>query len=79
MFTELKFGIEFPSLVLAMRFVDEVDSAAYVNANTRFIDGDQFGLGAEVASNTQRLRARGPMALRALTACVVLGDGWVRA
>jgi glutamate-5-semialdehyde dehydrogenase len=66
----------------AMRFADEVDSAAvYVNASTRFTDGGQFGLGAEVAVSTQRLHARGPMALRELTTYkwVVLGDGQVRA
>jgi glutamate-5-semialdehyde dehydrogenase len=65
----------------AMRFVDEVDSAAvYVNASTRFTDGGQFGLGAEVAISTQRLHARGPMALRELTTYkwIVLGDGQVR-
>jgi len=65
----------------AMRFVDEVDSAAvYVNASTRFTDGSQFGLGAEVAISTQRLHARGPMALRELTTYkwVILGDGQVR-
>ena len=52
----------------ARRFTDEVDSAAvYVNASPRFTDGAQFGLGAEVAVSTQRLHARGPMALRELT------------
>ena len=65
----------------AMRFIDEVDSAAvYVNASTRFTDGGQFGMGAEVAISTQRLHARGPMALQELTTYkwVVLGDGQVR-
>lgn len=65
----------------AMRFVDEVDSAAvYVNASTRFTDGGQFGLGAEVAVSTQKLHARGPMGLQELTTYkwVVLGDGQVR-
>jgi glutamate-5-semialdehyde dehydrogenase len=65
----------------ARRFIAEVDSAAvYVNASTRFTDGTELGLGAEVAISTQRLHARGPMALRELTTYkwVIIGDGHVR-
>jgi glutamate-5-semialdehyde dehydrogenase len=65
----------------AQRFIAEVDSSAvYVNASTRFTDGGQFGLGAEVAISTQRLHARGPMGLRELTTYkwVVIGDNHVR-
>lgn len=66
----------------ARKFVATVDSAAvYVNASTRFTDGGQLGLGAEVAVSTQRLQARGPMGLRELTSYkwVIEGDYHVRA
>lgn len=65
----------------ANRFLDEVDSAAvYVNASTRFTDGSALGLGAEIAISTQKLHARGPMALEELTTYkwVIIGDGHVR-
>ena len=66
----------------AQRFVNEVDSSAvYVNASTRFTDGGQFGLGAEVAVSTQKLHARGPMGLEALTTYkwIGIGDYTIRA
>lgn len=60
----------------ATRFVNEVNSAAvYVNASTRFTDGGQFGLGAEVAISTQKLHARGPMGLRELTTYKWIAEG----
>ncbi len=60
----------------ADRFVRQVDSSAvYVNASTRFTDGGQFGLGAEVAVSTQKLHARGPMGLEALTTYKWIGYG----
>ncbi|AWD06067.1 glutamate-5-semialdehyde dehydrogenase [Klebsiella aerogenes] len=60
----------------ANRFINEVDSSAvYVNASTRFTDGGQFGLGAEVAVSTQKLHARGPMGLEALTTYKWIGYG----
>ena len=65
----------------AMRFLDDVDAAAvFVNASTRFTDGSQFGLGAEVAISTNKMHARGPMGLRELTSYkwIVLGTGQVR-
>ncbi len=70
-------GILTSSAENAGKFIKLVDSAAvYVNASTRFTDGSQLGLGAEVAISTQRLHARGPMALRELTTYkwVIEGD-----
>ena len=66
----------------AMRFLNEVDAAAvYVNASTRFTDGGQFGLGAEVAISTQKMHARGPIGLKELTTYkwIIFGSGQVRA
>ena len=65
----------------ALRFTDEVDSAAvYVNASTRFTDGGEFGLGAEMGISTQKLHARGPMGLKALTSTkfIIFGNGQIR-
>jgi glutamate-5-semialdehyde dehydrogenase len=69
-------------LEAARRFTREVDAAAvYVNASTRFTDGNQFGLGAEIGISTQKLHVRGPISLRELTCLkyVAWGDGQVRA
>jgi glutamate-5-semialdehyde dehydrogenase len=65
----------------ATRFMQEIDSAAvYWNASTRFTDGNQFGLGAEIGISTQKLHARGPMSVQHLTTTkyVILGDGQIR-
>ena len=65
----------------ADRFTREIDSAAvYINASTRFTDGGEFGLGAEIGISTQKLHARGPMGLQELTSMkfIVRGDGQIR-
>jgi len=65
----------------AQRFLDEIDSAAvYVNASTRYTDGFEFGFGAEIGISTQKLHARGPMGLEALTTMkfIIYGNGQVR-
>ena len=65
----------------AQRFLNEIDAAAvYVNASTRFTDGFEFGLGAEIGISTQKLHARGPMGLKALTTTkfIIYGNGQIR-
>ena len=65
----------------AQHFLEAVDAAAvYVNASTRFTDGGEFGLGAEIGISTQKMHARGPMGLEELTSCkyVIYGEGQIR-
>ncbi|MEG2177141.1 MAG: glutamate-5-semialdehyde dehydrogenase [Oscillibacter sp.] len=65
----------------AQHFLDQVDAAAvYVNASTRFTDGGEFGLGAEIGISTQKMHARGPMGLAELTSCkyIIYGEGQIR-
>ena len=65
----------------ALKFQDRIDAAAvYVNASTRFTDGFEFGFGAEIGISTQKLHARGPMGLEALTTSkyIIFGNGQVR-
>jgi glutamate-5-semialdehyde dehydrogenase len=65
----------------AMKFLNEIDAAAvYVNASTRFTDGSEFGMGAEIGISTQKLHARGPMGLKELTTTkyIIFGNGQIR-
>ncbi len=65
----------------AMRFLNNVDAACvYANASTRFTDGGQFGLGAEVGISTQKMHARGPLGLKEITSYkwIIFGSGQVR-
>lgn len=66
---------------LGMQFLNEVDSAAcYINASTRFTDGNEFGLGAEMGISNQKLHVRGPMGLKELTSAkwIIFGNGQIR-
>lgn len=66
---------------IANQFLDKIDAAAvYVNASTRFTDGNEFGFGAEIGISTQKLHARGPMGLKALTSTkyIIYGNGQIR-
>ncbi|WP_372881451.1 glutamate-5-semialdehyde dehydrogenase [Psychromonas sp.] len=79
--TEHSDGILSNDFSVANKFINAVNSAAvYVNASTRFTDGSQFGLGAEVAVSTQKLHARGPMGLQELTTYkwIGIGDNLIR-
>ncbi|MDK2906505.1 MAG: glutamate-5-semialdehyde dehydrogenase, partial [Petrotoga sp.] len=63
------------------KFLNEIDSAAvYVNASTRFTDGEEFGFGAEMGISTQKLHVRGPIGINELTTTkyIILGNGQVR-
>lgn len=64
-----------------LKFLNEIDAAAvYINASTRFTDGNEFGFGAEIGISTQKLHARGPMGLKALTTSkyIIFGNGQIR-
>ena len=65
----------------AQAFLEKIDAAAvYVNASTRFTDGFEFGFGAEIGISTQKIHARGPMGLNALTTTkfIIYGNGQIR-